>query len=80
MERNTLPLESLMPTLDMAIGQVILTSGVRLPLPCMNSRIARVTPCIRVVFCSFLASIPRLLMPPGAFPCRTTNRITGPTS
>lgn len=49
MERNTLSLESLIPTLDMAIGPVILISGVGLLLLCMTNRIARVIDRARLV-------------------------------
>jgi hypothetical protein len=58
MKRATLLLESLIPTLDMAIGPVILISGVGLLLLCLTNRNARATTCIRVVFSSFVASIP----------------------
>jgi hypothetical protein len=49
MERNPISIESLIPTLQLAIGPVILISGVGLLLLCMTNRIARVIDRARIV-------------------------------
>jgi Protein of unknown function (DUF2721) len=49
MGQGTLSLESLIPTLQLAIGPVILISGVGLLLLCMTNRIARVIDRARIV-------------------------------
>ena len=49
MGQNTLSLESLIPTLQLAIGPVIVISGVGLLLLCMTNRIARVVDRARLV-------------------------------
>lgn len=49
MGQDTLLLESLIPTLQLAIGPVILISGVGLLLLCMTNRIARVIDRARIV-------------------------------
>jgi len=49
MDRNSISLESLIPTLQLAIGPVILISGVGLLLLCMTNRIARVIDRARIV-------------------------------
>lgn len=49
MGNDTLTLESLIPTLQLAIGPVILISGVGLLLLCMTNRIARVIDRARIV-------------------------------
>ncbi len=49
MGQDLLSLESLIPTLQLAIGPVILISGVGLLLSCMNHRIARVIDRARLV-------------------------------
>jgi hypothetical protein len=49
MERNPLFLESLIPTLQLALGPVILISGVGLLLLCITNRIARVIDRARIV-------------------------------
>ncbi len=46
---EVLSLESLIPTLQLAIGPVILISGVGLLLLCMTNRIARVIDRARIV-------------------------------
>lgn len=49
MGQGTLSLESLIPTLQLAIGPVILISGVGLLLLCMTNRFARVIDRARLV-------------------------------
>lgn len=49
MGKDALSLESLIPTLQLAIGPVILISGVGLLLLCMTNRIARVIDRARIV-------------------------------
>lgn len=49
MEKDGLSLESLIPTLHLAIGPVILISGVGLLLLCMTNRFARVIDRARIV-------------------------------
>ena len=49
MGENPLSLESLIPTLQLAVGPVILISGVGLLLLCMTNRIARVIDRARLV-------------------------------
>ena len=49
MVHNPISLESLIPTLQLAIGPVILISGVGLLLLCMTNRIARVIDRARLV-------------------------------
>jgi len=49
MGQQSLSLESLIPTLQLAVGPVILISGVGLLLLCMTNRIARVIDRARIV-------------------------------
>jgi hypothetical protein len=49
MARDPISIESLIPTLQLAIGPVILISGVGLLLLCMTNRIARVIDRARIV-------------------------------
>lgn len=49
MGQDTLSLESLIPTLQSAVGPVIVISGVGLLLSCMANRIARVIDRARIV-------------------------------